>query len=104
MQKYLALRQINQVGYCGSYKINFERKFDRKGVDLILMQGKDTPEVEKKVAFCLRVMSRSFADPEKAEESFQILDQLQDANIWKILTDLVDPNTSFHQTRVYGVI
>ncbi|CAJ1962734.1 unnamed protein product [Sphenostylis stenocarpa] len=46
-------------------------------------------------------MSRSFADPTKAEESFQILDQLQEPNIWKILTDLVDPNTSFHQTRLY---
>ncbi|RDX94616.1 Sister chromatid cohesion protein PDS5-like B, partial [Mucuna pruriens] len=75
MQKYLALRQISQ--------------------------GKDIPEVQKKITFCFRVMSRSFADPVKAEESFQILDQLQDANIWKILTDLVDPNTSFHQTRVY---
>ena len=49
-------------------------------------------------------MSRSFADPTKAEESFQILDQLQDPNLWKILTDLVDPNTSFHQTREYRVI
>ncbi|TKY72277.1 Sister chromatid cohesion protein PDS5-like B [Spatholobus suberectus] len=75
MQKYLALRQINQ--------------------------GKDIPEAQKKIAFCFRVMSRSFADPIKAEESFQILDQLQDANIWKILTDLVDPNTSFHQTHLY---
>ncbi|RZB64213.1 Sister chromatid cohesion protein PDS5-like B isoform B [Glycine soja] len=76
MQKYLALRQISQE--------------------------KDIPEAQKKIGFCFRAMSRSFADPIKAEESFQILDQLQDANIWKILTDLVDPNTSFHQTRVYG--
>ncbi|XP_027339072.1 sister chromatid cohesion protein PDS5 homolog A-A [Abrus precatorius] len=75
MQKYLSLRQINQE--------------------------KDIPEVQKKIMFCFRVMSRSFADPTKAEESYQILDQLKDANIWKILTDLVDPNTSFHQTRVY---
>ncbi|KAK7332449.1 hypothetical protein VNO80_29201 [Phaseolus coccineus] len=75
MRKYLALRQSSQ--------------------------GKDIPEVQKKIVFCFRVMSRSFADPTKAEESFQILDQLEDPNIWKILTDLVDPNTSFHQTRVY---
>ncbi|KAI9161603.1 hypothetical protein LWI28_018987 [Acer negundo] len=33
----------------------------------------------------------------KAEENFQILDQLKDANIWKILTNLLDPNISFHQ-------
>lgn len=68
------------------------------------MQEKDIPEAQKKIGFCFRAMSRSFADPIKAEESFQILDQLQDANIWKILTDLVDPNTSFHQTCVYRVI
>ena len=42
-------------------------------------------------------MSRSFADPTKAEENFLILDQLKDANIWKILMNLLDPNTSFHQ-------
>lgn len=68
------------------------------------MQDKENPEVQKKIMFCFRVMSRSFADPTEAEESFQILDQLNDTNIWKILTNLVDPNTSFHQTRAYRVI
>lgn len=67
------------------------------------MQDKDIPEVQKKILFCFRVMSRSFADPVKAEESFLILDQLKDANIWKILTNLVDPNTSLHQARAYRV-
>ncbi|XP_048323371.1 sister chromatid cohesion protein PDS5 homolog A [Ziziphus jujuba] len=71
MQRYLSLRQMYQDG--------------------------DAPEVQKKVLFCFRIMSRSFADPAKAEENFQILDQLKDTNIWKILTNLVDPNTSFHQ-------
>lgn len=75
LQKYLALRQNSQ--------------------------DKENPEVQKKIMFCFRVMSRSFADPTEAEESFQILDQLNDTNIWKILTNLVDPNTSFHQTRAY---
>ncbi|KAL2571387.1 hypothetical protein GLYMA_17G005500v4 [Glycine max] len=75
MQKYLSLRKMSQ--------------------------DKDIPEVQKKIVFCFRVMSRSFADPIKAEESFQILDQLKDANIWKILTNLVDPNTSLHQARAY---
>lgn len=37
-------------------------------------------------------MSRCFTDPGKAEESFQILDQLKDANVWRILTVLLDPN------------
>lgn len=61
------------------------------------MQEKDAPDVQKKILFGFRVMSRSFADATKAEESFQILDQLKDANIWKILTDLVDPDCSFIQ-------
>ncbi|XP_054776795.1 sister chromatid cohesion protein PDS5 homolog A-like isoform X2 [Prosopis cineraria] len=73
MQKYLSFRQMSQ--------------------------DKDVPEIQKKVLFCFRVMSRSFVDPAKAEESFQILDQLKDANIWKILTNLVDPNTSLHEAH-----
>ncbi|KAF3451892.1 hypothetical protein FNV43_RR07988 [Rhamnella rubrinervis] len=75
MQRYLSLRQMYQDG--------------------------DAPEVQKKVLFCFRIMSRSFADPAKAEENFQILDQLKDANIWKILTNLVDPSTSFHQACTF---
>ncbi|XVF75159.1 hypothetical protein PTKIN_Ptkin13bG0164900 [Pterospermum kingtungense] len=71
MPKYLSLRQMHQDG--------------------------DAPEVQKKVLFGFRIMSRSFSDPVKAEESFQILDQLKDANIWKILRNLLDTNTSFHQ-------
>ncbi|XVF28073.1 hypothetical protein REPUB_Repub14bG0164100 [Reevesia pubescens] len=71
MQRYLSLRQMHQ--------------------------DSDGPEIQKKVLFGFRFMSRSFSDPVKAEESFQILDQLKDANIWKILTNLLDPNTSFHQ-------
>lgn len=67
------------------------------------MQDKRVPEVQKKILFCFRVMSRSFSDPTKAEESFQILNQLKDATIWKILTNLVDPNTSLHQARAYRV-
>ncbi|XP_035545747.1 sister chromatid cohesion protein PDS5 homolog A isoform X2 [Juglans regia] len=75
MQRYLSLRQMNQ--------------------------GVDAPEVQKKVLYCFRIMSRSFADPVKAEENYQILDQLKDANIWKILTNLVDPNTSFQQACTF---
>ncbi|GLU20621.1 hypothetical protein SLE2022_368110 [Rubroshorea leprosula] len=71
MQRYLALRLTHQDG--------------------------DAPEILKKILFCFRVMSRSFSEPTKAEESFQVLDQLKDANIWKILTNLLDPKTSFSQ-------
>ncbi|KAL3614925.1 hypothetical protein CASFOL_040586 [Castilleja foliolosa] len=67
MQKYLSLRHSSKEG--------------------------DDTEVQKKVMFCFRVMSCCFGDPAKAEENFQILDQLKDGNIWKILTRLIDPNT-----------
>ncbi|GMY36602.1 sister chromatid cohesion protein PDS5 homolog A isoform X4 [Fagus crenata] len=75
MQRYLSLRQMIQDG--------------------------DAPEIQKKVIICFKIMSRSFADPTKAEENFQILDQLKDANIWRILTNLVDPNTSFHHACTF---
>ncbi|CAA7407780.1 unnamed protein product [Spirodela intermedia] len=57
-------------------------------------QDNDAPDY-KKILASFRIMSRSFSDPPKAEESFQILNQLKDANIWKILTLLLDPSTSF---------
>ncbi|XP_022723521.1 sister chromatid cohesion protein PDS5 homolog A isoform X3 [Durio zibethinus] len=63
-------------------------------------EDSDAPEIQKKFLFGFRIMSRSFSDPAKAEESFQILDQLKDANIWKILMNLLDPNTSFHQASI----
>lgn len=62
------------------------------------MQENDASESQKKILFCFRIMSRCFTDPVKAEENFQILDQLKDANIWKILALLLDPNTSSSQT------
>ncbi|KAG8365331.1 hypothetical protein BUALT_Bualt18G0093600 [Buddleja alternifolia] len=68
MLKYLSLRQLPQEG--------------------------DGTEIQKKVMFCFRVMSHCFTDPGKAEENFQILDQLKDSNVWKFLTQLLDPNTS----------
>lgn len=61
------------------------------------MQDGDAPETQKKILLCFRLMSRLFAEPVKAEENFQVLDQLKDVNIWKILTNLLDPNISFDQ-------
>ncbi|XP_019095474.1 PREDICTED: sister chromatid cohesion protein PDS5 homolog A-like [Camelina sativa] len=60
-------------------------------------QSADAPDVQKKILFGFRVMSRAFSDPPKTEQNFLILDQLKDANIWKILTNLLDPNTSIMQ-------
>ncbi|CAI0440273.1 unnamed protein product [Linum tenue] len=71
MQRYISLRPMHQEG--------------------------DAPEIQKKKLLCFRIMSRSFPDPAKAEENFLILDQLKDANIWKILSSLLDVNTSFQQ-------
>ncbi|XP_039016298.1 sister chromatid cohesion protein PDS5 homolog A-like [Hibiscus syriacus] len=71
MQRYLSLRQRHQ--------------------------DSDSPEIQKKILFSFQIMSRSFSDPVKAEENFQTLDRVKDANIWKILLNLLDPNTSSHQ-------
>ncbi|CAH8388720.1 unnamed protein product [Eruca vesicaria subsp. sativa] len=60
-------------------------------------QDSDAPDMQKKIQFGFRVMSRAFSDPPKAEQNFLILDQLKDANIWKILNNLLDPNTSIMQ-------
>lgn len=57
----------------------------------------DAPELQKRISGCFRTMSRSFSEPTKADEGFQILNQLKDVNIWKILTSILDPCTSFHQ-------
>ncbi|XP_022877905.1 sister chromatid cohesion protein PDS5 homolog A-B-like isoform X3 [Olea europaea var. sylvestris] len=71
--KYLSLRQLSQEG--------------------------ETIELQKKVTVCFRVMSSCFTDPAKAEENFQILDQLKDAQIWEIFARLLDPDTSSPQAR-----
>jgi len=67
----------------------------------------DTPELQKRIPGCFRTMSRLFSEPSKAEEDFQILHQLKDVNIWKMMTALLDPCTSFHQAwscRVLALI
>lgn len=63
----------------------------------------DTTDYQKKVILLFRVMSRFFIDPVKAEEGFLALDQLKDANVWKILPNLLDPNTSSHQAHAIQV-
>uniref|UniRef100_A0A7N0UYA4 Uncharacterized protein n=1 Tax=Kalanchoe fedtschenkoi TaxID=63787 RepID=A0A7N0UYA4_KALFE len=71
MQKYLSLRHTSQ--------------------------SEDAPELQKKVLFCFKVMSRLFPEPSKAEELFQTLDQIKDGNIWRILTTLLESDTSCQQ-------
>ncbi|XP_075505571.1 sister chromatid cohesion protein PDS5 homolog A-like isoform X1 [Primulina tabacum] len=83
MQKYISLRQSSQVS-------------DNE-LSLSDFSEGDVTELRKKVTFCFRVMSRYFIDPAKAEENFQLLDQLKDSNIWKNLTQLLDPNTDWLQ-------
>ncbi|XP_071707442.1 sister chromatid cohesion protein PDS5 homolog A-like [Rutidosis leptorrhynchoides] len=73
VQKYISLREM--------YKDN------------------DTSELQKKTTVCIRSMSQCFIDPAKAETDFQALGQSKDANIWRILTTLVDPSTSSLQSR-----
>ncbi|KAJ6833750.1 sister chromatid cohesion protein PDS5-like protein A [Iris pallida] len=74
MQKYMSLRQKYQ---------------------------EDASELQKKISGSFRNMSRLFSEAAKAEEGFQILNQLKDTNMWKILAALLDPCTSFHQAWAY---
>ncbi|XP_011628282.1 sister chromatid cohesion protein PDS5 homolog A isoform X1 [Amborella trichopoda] len=60
-------------------------------------QDDGSPELQKRILGCFKTMSRSFKDPVKAEECFETFNQLKDANIWKILTTLLDSHTSTHQ-------
>lgn len=79
---------------CSEYITNSSRKQE------------DAPELQRRVSGCIRTMSRLLSEPAKAEEGFQILNQLKDVNIWKMLTALLDPSTSFTQAwsfRVHGL-
>ncbi|XP_076907861.1 sister chromatid cohesion protein PDS5 homolog A-like [Bidens hawaiensis] len=63
-----------------------------------MLKGSDASEAKKKVMICFRFMSHCFTDPTKAESDFLLLHQLKDANVWKILTTLLDPTTSSLQS------
>jgi len=68
MLKYMSLRQISQ---------------------------EDAPDLQKRILGCLRGMSRLFSDPENAEQFLNMLHQLQDTNLWKIFTILLDSSATF---------
>lgn len=96
MQKYLSLKQVVILGSIFSifrYWKYLDGSFNESIIFVYLQEG-DSAETQKKVMFCFRAMSRCFAEPAEAEEKFQILDQLKDSNIWKLVTQLLDPNTS----------
>ncbi|GAA0153559.1 chromatin/chromatin-binding, or -regulatory protein [Lithospermum erythrorhizon] len=75
MQRYLSIKQTNQ--------------------------SNNTTDIQKKVTFSFRNMSRCFTDSTQAEESLNILDQLKDADVWKILTSLLHPSTTCFQASNY---
>lgn len=64
---------------------------------LILLIQEEAPDLQKRIAVCFRSMSRLFHDHSKAEESLNALNQLKDANVWKLLSTLLDPATPFQQ-------
>ncbi|XP_031491838.2 LOW QUALITY PROTEIN: sister chromatid cohesion protein PDS5 homolog A-like [Nymphaea colorata] len=61
-------------------------------------QDNDAPDILKRTLGCVRAMSRLFKDPSRAEESFQMLNQLKDDNVWKTLTSLLDYNIGTAQS------
>ncbi|GMI64562.1 hypothetical protein like AT5G47690 [Hibiscus trionum] len=89
--------EVKALGRMLELKQRFQKEMQKYLFLRQMRQDNDALEIQKKVLFGFRIMSRSFSDPVKAEESFQILDQLKDANIWKILVNLLEPSTSIHQ-------
>ncbi|XP_020598033.1 sister chromatid cohesion protein PDS5 homolog A [Phalaenopsis equestris] len=69
----------------------------QKYLTLRQTQQDDFPEIQKKYYGLFRMMSRMFHDAAKAEEGFQMLNQLKDPNIWKLMMILLDPGTGFCQ-------
>lgn len=83
--------------------------FSFKDCLFVCLQEGDRVETQKKILFCFRSMSRCFTNPAEAEENFQTLDQLKDSNMWKLLSQLIDPVTSSIQAhssrvRLYSVM
>ncbi|GLJ40362.1 hypothetical protein SUGI_0830400 [Cryptomeria japonica] len=54
----------------------------------------DSMELNKKIQMGLKTMSLCFIDPVRAEENFQKLHQMKDNNVFKGLSQLLDPNTT----------
>ncbi|KAH9325840.1 hypothetical protein KI387_006018, partial [Taxus chinensis] len=54
----------------------------------------DSIELHKKIQTGIKMMSFCFIDPVRAEENFQKLHQMKDNNIFKGLSQLLDPNTT----------
>lgn len=71
---------------------------------IFAQKQEDAPDLQKRISGCFRNMSRLFNDPAKAEESLNMLNHLKDANIWKILTSLLDFSTMFSQAWSSRVI
>eukprot|EP01018_Ginkgo_biloba_P018620 Gb_23673 [translate_table: standard] len=55
----------------------------------------DSLDLHKNIQRVLKMMSICFVDPGRAEESFQKLHQMKDNNIFKALSQLLDPSTTF---------
>ncbi|KAL6596694.1 hypothetical protein ACP70R_047337 [Stipagrostis hirtigluma subsp. patula] len=57
----------------------------------------DAPDLQKRILGCFRSISRLFSDSAKCEENLNTLHQLNDANIWKLFTSLLDCSTTYEK-------
>eukprot|EP00253_Pinus_taeda_P014590 PITA_14590 len=64
------------------------------------LKEEDTSELKNKILCCAKIMSRSFNDIPKAEESFIKLFEIKDNTIWKALSSLLDSSLSFVQAQL----
>lgn len=67
------------------------------------MQEEDNPEIEKKIQSNFKGIANQFVDPIKAEENLQKLHQMKDNNIFKALSTLLNPSTTFAQAATVRV-
>ncbi|KAL6909914.1 hypothetical protein ACP4OV_001573 [Aristida adscensionis] len=57
----------------------------------------DGPDLQKRILGCFRSISRLFSDFAKCEENLSLLHQLNDADIWKIFTSLLDCSITYEK-------
>ncbi|GLJ13664.1 hypothetical protein SUGI_0217810 [Cryptomeria japonica] len=87
--------EVKALGKILAQKQSFQLKMKSFLSSCRKMKEDNSAELQIKICSCFRKMSGSFEDPAKAEESFLNLFQINNDNIWKDLSSLLDPGLSF---------
>ncbi|XP_010227757.1 sister chromatid cohesion protein PDS5 homolog A isoform X2 [Brachypodium distachyon] len=93
---FFSFHSRNVLIFCMAINFRLQQEM-LKYIGLRETRQEDAPDVQKRIVACFRSMSRLFSDATKAEENLNMLHQLNDANIWKIFTSLLDCSTTFNK-------